>query len=270
MRTLLLFSLTILSCHGFVASVPARRPLSYSPLPSSMNKQKQVILSLRGGGSALSASAADYSDAARVLFGNVISPAAMLAGGLVPLSWLAPPLPDKTKLQKKLKCLYSIISVLSLASELMCIIYATVASNKLVETVAVPAKSVFELIQRDYELSWIATNVHFTFGLMGFLSLVGLRAFTLFPAKLNKAAAGAAGASLLAMISVVNKGVSRGDGRGNVFASSIVSLNLRYGVLLVKQIKQSGGVLAVAAIVMGVISAVAGIRALLSSEETET
>ena len=175
----------------------------------------------------------------------------MLAGGLVPLSFLAPQLPDDTKLQKKLRCMYNIISVLSLASELMCIVYATVASNKLVETAVAPAKSVFELIQRDYELSWIATNVHFMLGLMGFLTMVGLRAYMLFPAKLNTAASGMAVASLLAMISVVNKGVSRGDGKGHALASSLVSLNLRYGVLLMKQIKQSGGVLAVVAIVMG-------------------
>jgi len=193
----------------------------------------------------------------------------MLAGGLVPLSFLAPPIPDDTPLKKKLGCLYNIISVLSLSSELLCIIYATIASNKLVETAVLPAKSVFELIQRDYELSWIATNVHFMAGLMGFLAMVALRAYTLFPSRLNKAAAGTAGAFLLAMISVVNKGVSRGDGRGHVFASSIISLNLRYGVLLVKQLQQSGGILAMASIGLGLVSAVAAVRALLSPEKSE-
>lgn len=183
------------------------------------------------------------------------------------MSFLAPQLPNDTNLQKKLRCLYNIISVLSLSSELLCITYATVASNKLVETAALPAKSVFELISRDYELSWIGTNVHFVAGLFGFLSLICLRAYMLFPPRLNVAAAGAAFSSLLGMCSVVNNGVSRGDGRGHVFGSSIVALNLRYGVLLVKTLREKGGILASLSIGLGLVSAVLGVRALLTPEK---
>lgn len=269
MRLLLSLGLSLLlSCHAFTLDGPVKiSSLKKSSITTS-SQSKQAVMRIRGGDSALNAGS-DYSDAAQALFGNMIGPASMLAGGLVPISFLAPPLPDDTRLKKKIKCLYSIISVLSLSSELLCIIYATIASNKLVETAAaaMPAKSVFELIQRDYELSWIATNVHFIAGLFGFLSLVCIRAYTIFPKRLNVAAAGAAFSSLLGMCSVVNYGISRGDGAGHTYGRSVISLNVRYGSLLIKQLREKGGVLTVLAIGLGLVSAVLGVRALLSPEE---
>lgn len=271
MRLLLLLGLSLLlGCHGFTLDGPVRiSSLKKRSMTTPSQSIDDVVTRLRGGDTALSAGA-DYSGAAQALFGNMIAPASMLAGGLVPMSFLAPPIPDDTPLKKKLGCLYNIISVLSLSSELLCIIYATVASNKLVETVAGPAKSVFELILRDYELSWIATNVHFVAGLFGFLSLVGIRAYTLFPKRLNVAAAGASFSSLLGMWSVVNYGISRGDGAGHAYGRSVIALNLRYGALLIKQLREKGGVLTVLAIGLGLVSAVLGVRALLTPEDEQT
>jgi hypothetical protein len=224
---------------------------------------------LRGGQSISSLNAgalADYSGAARVLFSNIISPAALLAGGLVPLGFLAAPLPGDKPLHKKLRCIYSLLSVVSLSSELMAIVYATVAANKLTETTVVPAASAFALIQRDYELSWIATNVHFLFGLFGFLSMIGLRAYTIFPKKLNHAAAGIVGASLLGMCSVVNRGVSAGDASGSSYGNSILSLVTRYGILLTKQLKNTGGIMSMTGIALGIVSTALAVRAIFSAE----
>lgn len=272
MRTLLLVWLSAtLTCHAFVAgSGPIRLDSSkktsiVTPFQNK-NIMPAVVTNIRGGDSSALSAGADYSSAAQALFGNMISPASMLAGGLVPISFLAPQLPDDTPLRKKLKCLYHIISVLSLSSELLCVIYATVASNKLVETTALPAKSVFELIRRDYELSWIGANVHFVAGLFGFLSLVGIRAYTLFPPRLNVAAAGAALSSLLGAWSVANRGIARGDGRGHVFGTSVIVLNLRYAKLLIKQLGETAGIISFLAIGVGLVSAVLGIRALLTPE----
>ena len=227
-------------------------------------------LTPRGGKtttSSLNAAAlADYSGAARVLFGNVIGPAAMLAGGLVPLGFLAAPLPGDRPLDKKLRSIYSLLAVLSLSNELMAIVYATVAANKLTETVIVPAASVFDLIQRDYELPWIATNVHFMFGLLGYLSMICLRAYAIFPKKLGTAAAGIAGASLFGMCSVVNRGVSSGDAHGKAFGRSVVSLLTRYVILLFKQLKSTGGIMSMAGIALGLVSMALAVQAMFSAE----
>lgn len=45
------------------------------------NKVPKILTSIRGGDTALNAGA-DFSDAAQALFGNMISPASMLAGKL--------------------------------------------------------------------------------------------------------------------------------------------------------------------------------------------
>jgi hypothetical protein len=148
----------------------------------------------------------------------------------------------------------------------MAIVYATVAANKLTETTVAPAASVFALIQRDYELPWIAANVHLMFGLFGFLSMIGLRAYAIYPKKLNHAAAGFAGASLLGMCSVVNRGVSAGDASGRSFGSSIFSLVTRYGILLAQQLKNTGGIMFMTGIALGIISTALAVRAIFSAE----
>ena len=81
--------------------------------------------------------------------------------------------------------------------ELLAIMYATVATNKLTEVASAPAASVFALIKRDYELPWVATNVHFMLGLFGFCSMVMLRALCIFPGTRNSSAAGLAFSALV-------------------------------------------------------------------------
>ena len=240
-----------------------RRPLSLGmhktiAVPSLSLSRTQLLV--RGGD-------ADFSGDAQKLFGNVISPAAMLAGSLVPLGFLAPPLPGRKTIHKRLRTIYSLLAIASLCNQITAIVYATVASNKLTEITSAPATSVFALIQRDYELSWIATNVHFLFGLFGFLSMVGVRASVCFPSHLQKPAAGIALASLLGMCSVVNRGVQTGDGRGLVHGSSIVTLVWRYTVLLAKQVQTSGGIMAMAAIALGLVSTVLAVRAVMDTDD---
>ena len=232
----------------------------------SINRKSLLRPELRGGDKTSLRGSADYSDAARVLFGNIISPAAMLTGGLVPLGFLAEPPPGDKPWQKKIRCIYFLLSVLSLANELMAIMYATVASNKLTETVTAPAESVFALIKRDYELPWVATNVHFMFGLIGFIAMIMVRALTIYPKSLNSAAAGLAGAAALAMCSVLNVGVSEGDGHGDALGGNMLSLVARYVVLLVKQLRAKKGIIATASIVLAFVSSVRAVRNLLAPE----
>jgi hypothetical protein len=253
--------LCVIQCAAF-ANVQS------STSASILNPKKDLNVNPAARQSAwLRLSGADHSEAARALFGNIIGPAAMLAGGLVPLGFLAEPLPDNTPLRKKMSCLYYFLSVASLVNQLLAIMYATVACNKLLEIPVASAPSVFALILRDYELPWIGTNVHFIFGLLGFVAMILIRAFALFPPSVNKSAAGLGGAALLAMLSVVNVGVSEGDGRGQQFGGNILSLVVRYGVLVVNQIFTKGGYIAFASFVLAVMSTVTAASNLLSLEK---
>lgn len=94
--------------------------------------------------------------------------------------------------------------------------------------------------------------------------MIGLRAFTIFPCTLNRAAAGIAFSAVLATFSVVNRGVSAGDGAGHVHGSSILTLMGRYSILLAKQLKQSGGVMSISATVLGLVSLVMSIKAVVT------
>jgi len=220
-------------------------------------------LALRAGAVAV----ADYSGAARVLFGNIIGPAALLSGGLVPLGFLAPPLPHENKpWKKKMQRLYWLLTVASLSNELFAIMQATVASNKLMEVAAAPATSAFALIKRDYELQWVATNVHFMLGLLGFVGMVIIRALTTFPASLNRTAAGFAGSALLAMCSVINAGVSEGDGRGHALGGNLLSLVARYFILLTNHVRAKKGIVATASIVLALVSLAGAVQNLLKPE----
>lgn len=193
----------------------------------------------------------DFSGAASSLFGNLIGPASMIAGGLVPLGFLAEKISGDGKNKNRLQTIYFLIAVFSLANELMAIMYATVASNKLTETVVAPAASVFALLQRDYELSWIGTNVHFMTGLFGFMAMIGIRAYAFLPKSIHLPAAGIAGSFFLAMLSVVNRGIAEGNRQGQVFGCSIFSLMMRYVGLLFNQSFTRGHPLAILAGILG-------------------
>jgi hypothetical protein len=216
----------------------------------------------------LQANLGDYSEAAQALFGNLIGPASMLAGGLVPLGFLAGPLPEKTNTEKKLRCLYMFLSVFSLGSDLLSIVYATVACNKLTETPAIAAVSAFALIKRDYEVSWLGTNLHFLMALCGSLSMVMIRAFTTFPGPLKAPAAGMAGSAILLSLSIINRGVSTGDGQGLRFGGSVLTLLGRYLYLLIKKIPQRGP-LEISALLVGAVSFFMCIKALVMQETEE-
>ena len=123
--------------------------------------------------------------------------------------------------------LHTLLAVFSLSNELISVIYATAASNRLVETTIAPAASVFCLLERDFELAWLATNVHFLLGVAGAMIMVGMRVFLSFAGSpLAVAAVGVSTSALILMTEVINAEVAR-SGRGS-FATLIV----RYVYLL--------------------------------------
>lgn len=136
----------------------------------------------------------DYAPAAASLFNNMKTPASILAGAIVPLGFLSP-LPEppenikssisttKTKsktgkgdpkssnlaifkrLDRMLRKSYLLVTIFSFGSELLAVMWATVAVNQLTETVVEPSESVWALLKRDwFDLAWAATNSHFVLG----------------------------------------------------------------------------------------------------------
>ena len=147
--------------------------------------------------------------------------------------------------------------------------FATVATNKLTEIASAPAESVFALIKRDYELQWIGTNVHFMLGLLGFGSMIMIRALTIFPVPLNTASAGLGLSGLLAMLSIVNEGVSKGDGRGHQLGGNVVSLLCRYVGLVVKATYSKRTVLGGISFVLAIYSGIKIIQTLRTPEPSK-
>jgi len=282
MVSLFLFGVvTLPTSQAFVSAKTTRRQIQ---IHTRKSKQRQLrpclhnILKIRGGDASsspsplLMAGASDYSEAAKALFGNIVGPASMLTGGLVPLGFLAEPLPvdaDNEKARawkKKARCLYMALAVASLVNELVAIMYATVACNKLTEVASRPAVSVFALIKRDYELSWIATNVHFMLGLFGFCAMITLRALCIYPKLLNTSTAGLAFSAFLGMVSIVNVGVSEGDGRGHALGGNVVSLGIRYLTLLLKAFYEKKTVMGMVSFGLFCYSAVRTIQNLMNPE----
>mmetsp|Transcript_24277 Transcript_24277/g.35982 ORF Transcript_24277/g.35982 Transcript_24277/m.35982 type:complete len:267 (-) Transcript_24277:218-1018(-) len=223
----------------------------------------------------------DYAPAAASLFNNMKTPASILAGAMIPLGFLSPlpqppahvkAVPSSTNKKGKqeeetdlaiaitksfdrmIRKSYLLVTLFSFGSELLAIIWSTVAVNQLTETAVAPAESVWALLKRDwYDLAWAATNSHFFFGMLGFMWMVGTRAYLMVQAKpwnINPVSAGdetntntmsiasilMVASSFLLMISIVNRGVASGGGQaGNTYGGSVISLFSHYLTLLFEQ-----------------------------------
>ena len=179
---------------------------------------------------------ANYASGAAALFNNMKTPASIIAGAMVPMGMLAPLKFDADKDDGRfaifLRRVYPIVAVLSLCSELVSVMWATVAVNQLTETKLEAASSVWHLIQRDFSLPWVATNAHFVFGMIGFMWVIASRAYFFAKGPIGASAAGLAFSSLLLITSVVNRGVASGGGDGLRLGSSILALFRSYAVQL--------------------------------------
>lgn len=92
-----------------------------------------------------------YDKEAAMLFNNMRLPAAIIAGSILPLGF-GFPLPMQgvsSGVQQACARAHMLLAVISLGAELVAIVYATVAVNKLTETTAVPATSVMMLLASE-------------------------------------------------------------------------------------------------------------------------
>lgn len=224
------------------------------------------------------AAVGNYVPEAISLFKNMITPASILASGLVPITFAAN-LPivsakseDNKPLYIRLRKCYNMAAVLSLLSNLIAVMWGIISVNQLTETAAfsAPAESVFHLLRRDYDLAWAGLNAHFLFGLLSFAACIATRAYLqVGGGALGQSLAGLAGGGLLLMMSIVNRAVASGAGDGlHRYGTNFLSLFGRYIQLFCLRAvtPKDLGILGVSAVVVSVGSLLVGLRAIFSAD----
>ena len=202
-----------------------------------------------------------FAPAAISLFDNMRTPAAILAGGIVPAGIAAgfPSLvnPKDGKVAALLARLFPLVAISSLTSLLISVMWATVAVNQLTETTVPMAESVWHLLMRDYELAWAGVNTHFFMGMLGFMFVIGSRVYlTESRGPIGKSVGGIAASGMLLMISIINRGVAAGNQKGMRYGTNVLALVSRYLQLLISRAMsmKTFGPMEVAAAVMFVVS----------------
>jgi len=224
------------------------------------------------------AALSQYGPAAASLFNNMKTPASILAGAMIPLGFLSPlpAPPDGNETEPKLlriaRRAYLWVTCFSFCSELLAVMWATVAVNTLTETAVAPAASVWHLLQRDCDLPWAAVNSHFVSGMLGFGLMILTRVALMARASF---ASSAFRTSVLAMVtahgalmvSVVNRGVEAGGGVDGVgYGKNMLALFSRYLSLLWKQAtrRQNVGVLELSFLTLLAVSVGSGVYGLFN------
>jgi len=203
------------------------------------------------------ASLAQYAPAAAALFGNMIVPASILGGAIMPISFASGLDFDGDKNESKfailLRKMFPFASVASLASFIVSVLWATISVNQLTENPPALAGSVWHLLCRDYALPWAAVNSHFVLGMLGYMWLIATKAY--FMGGKQPAIFGLAMSGLLFMLSIVNRGVAKGGGTEVLrYGTSIFGLLYSYFSLLIQRARQCFGPLELVACSLFIVS----------------
>jgi len=192
----------------------------------------------------------DYAPAATNLFNNLKLPASIVTAGMISLGFATsfPVLPQlnsnnkpfSAKLRARcesLQRLHIVVALISITNELVVVLWAAVEVNQLTERQFAPASSVWALLQRDCDLAWSAVNSHYVVGIIGFVTMLALRAYVSLLASeasmaLMTAASTGTGAALCLCLSIVNRGVESGGGDGYRYGNTILDLLGHYAQLL--------------------------------------
>jgi hypothetical protein len=210
-----------------------------------------------------------FAPAASKLFSNMIMPASILAGAMIPIGFASPLAfrveEKESKLATILRRVYPFLCVATLSSQLVSIMWASVAVNQLAESPVEMAESVWHLLQRDLALPWAAVNSHFVVGMLGFMCVIGTRAFFMAEQGLGgMSAAGLAMSGLVLMTSIVNRGVASGGGLPSQrYGSSVIALFRAYITLLMKRSVQKFGLLEWTGVGLAIISTMGTLKFLV-------
>lgn len=230
---------------------------------------------------------ADYAPAATSLFNNMKLPASVVTAGMVSLGFATsfPKLPKDTlervySKETRAQCaslerLHIVVALISVTSELVVVLWSAVEVNQLTEKEYAPAYSVWDLIQRDADLGWSAVNSHFVLGIIGFVTMLWLRAYVMLLAvkasrALKAGASAGTAAALCLLISIVNRGVQSGGGQGIGYGKSILDLLVHYVSLLfqVATNMDSPGPLQFSAILLELTSLAFMLNVLITESDT--
>lgn len=191
---------------------------------------------------AMKGSLQQFAPEAAKLFGNMITPASIMAGAIMPLGFASQldfkgDPANESKFAQILRKIFPVVCVASFVSHLLVVMFSSVTVNQLTENKPQVAESVWHLIQRDYAVEWAAVNGHFVMGLLGFMWLVATKAFFIGgQGAIGKSSFTLALSGMLSAVSIVNRGIARGGGApGLRFGSSIVGLLQSYVVLFYKR-----------------------------------
>lgn len=121
--------------------------------------------------------------------------------------------------------------------------------NQLTENEPALAASVWDLLCRDYALPWAAVNSHFVLGMLGFMWLIGSKAYFMSGQQLSIFTL--AMSAMIMMVSIVNRGIARGGGtEAHRYGKSIVGLLSSYHSMLFQRIRSTFGPLECIAVVL--------------------
>ena len=237
------------SSHAITKMTPTSTTRLYDTFALINIETTQQILQQSGDpAAAVAMNNNNYVPAATALFVNMLTPASILAAGMISIGLKSPfqlpssmmqDQPDKVKHIEYLRRAYIVVSMISFCSELLAVMWATVAVNQLTERTSLPeATSVWDLLQSEFDLEWSAVNTHFVIGLIGFMYMVGIRGYImLLTAEASEALIASTlsgvGAALLLMGSIVNHGIQIGSGQDNLrYGDTVLDLFGHYVTLL--------------------------------------
>jgi hypothetical protein len=192
-----------------------------------------------------------YSGEASNRFNNVRTPAALVAGAAFGAVFALQPSPADRAVVSLAKRMHMLIGVGAFCSELIAVLVASVSLGKLgmsqtdsTLTEAAPA-NVFEFIEREYELEWVATQFNFIVGLLGLGTMVGIRAWVAFSCPLfGRIAVGFVTSAILTMLSFASEAGDR----------SVMRLGVRYVALLFSKAVRERSIVLTAALAVGLAS----------------
>ena len=185
------------------------------------------------GRAAAAAPLADFSHEAVNMFGNMRTPAALVAGACLPLGFaFAFPSKEDTPQLRALKRANTALGFLAVNSELLSVVFATNAINRLTDeagSATVMATSLAGLLKHDaFQQFWLGVYTHFILGIVGLVAMVGIRSWIAIGPRLGRPVLMLTGAILLRLIAACNRSVVVEDFGSGPGGSNFVYLVARY------------------------------------------
>lgn len=223
-----------------------------------------------------------YDKEAAALFNNMRLPAAIIGGSILPLGFGFPLKTDQRfgfgvsdQTLAYVDRVHLVVAILSLLSELIAVVYSTVAVNELTEVAVRPTADVMALLQGEYEMAWLGCNVYFLLGatrrarahdahtqahgppahptrarasaagLLGLAVMIAMRAWLQFGPVFGLVPVLFTLAAVLLMLSIVNEGAAKASAvgartrSGSRLGSSFLPLSVRYVRLLCRGARAS-------------------------------